>query len=182
MTPLPSVIRRAVPDEVSYLNELTGRSVLSWGYEPEFLNWEPEAITVTREFIAGSPVFVLEETGRIIGYYGLLGEPPEMALDKLFVEPDRIGTGCGKRLWRHAIATARELGACVLTLASDPNAAPFYRAMGAEWVGEELTSRPGWSLQMFRFSVPTADTEGQDSDEPAIQAARCGVPYSAGIE
>jgi GNAT superfamily N-acetyltransferase len=162
MTPSPSIIRRAIPDEVSYLNELTERSVLSWGYEPEFLNWEPEAIRVTREFIADSPVFVLEEAGRIVGYYGLLGEPPEMALDKLFVEPDRIGTGCGKRLWRHAVATARELGSCVLTLASDPNAAPFYRAMGAEWVGEEPTSRPGWALQMFRFSVSAAGTPGQD--------------------
>ena len=162
---MTSLIRRAIPDEVSYLNELTGRSVLSWGYEPEFLNWEPEVITVTREFIASSPVYVLEEAGHIVGYYGLLGEPPEMALDKLFVAPDQIGTGCGKRLWRHAVATARELGACELTLASDPNAAPFYRAMGAEWVGEEPTSRPGWALQMFRFSVSAASTEGQDPEQ-----------------
>jgi len=162
MTLSPSVIRRAIPDEVSYLNELTECSVRSWGYEPEFLNWEREAIRVTREFIADSPVFVLEEDGRIVGYYGLLGGPPEMVLDKLFVEPDQIGTGCGKCLWRHAVATARELGACVLTLASDPNAAPFYRAMGAEWVGEEPTSRSGWALQLFRFSVPPAGTEGQD--------------------
>jgi hypothetical protein len=106
MTPSPSVIRHAIPTETPFLNELTGRSVLSWGYEPEFLDWEPEAITVTSEFVANSPVFVLEDAGRSVGYYGLLGEPPEMALDKLFVEPDRIGTGCGKHLWLHAVATA----------------------------------------------------------------------------
>ena len=153
------VVRRAVPGESDLLNALTGRSVLSWGYEPEFLDWEPEAITVTSEWIAGSPVFVLEEAGRIIGYYGLVGEPPEMSLDKLFVDADRIGTGCGKRLWLHAIATARELGAGTLTLASDPNAAPFYRAMGAEWTHEEATSRPGWSLQMFRFPIPPQPPE-----------------------
>ena len=80
-----------------------------------------------------------------------------MALDKLFVEPDRIGTGCGKRLWQHAVAKTRELGATVLTLASDPNAAAFYRAMGATWLREEPTSRPGWALQMFRFPVPPGD-------------------------
>ena len=165
MTPSPTVIRRAIPDEASDLNELTGRSVLSWGYDPEFLNWGSDAIRVTREFIASSPVYVLEEAGCIVGYYGLLGEPPEMTLDKLFVEPDHIGTGCGKRLWRHAVATARELGARVLTLASDPNAAPFYRAMGAEWMGEEPTSRPGWALQMFRFSVLATGTEGQDPEQ-----------------
>jgi GNAT superfamily N-acetyltransferase len=152
-----SAIRRALPNEAAPLNALTGRSVLSWGYEPEFLDWEPETIRVTAEFIASSPVFVLEEAGCIIGYYGLLGDPPEMALDKLFVEPDRMGTGCGKRLWQHAVVTAREMGATVLTLASDPNAAPFYRAMGATWLREEPTSRLGWALQMFRFPVPSGD-------------------------
>ena len=161
---MTDVIRRAIPAEAPLLNELTGRSVLSWGYEPEFLDWEPESIRVTPEFIASSPVFVLEEAGHIVGYYGLLGEPPEMALDKLFVEPDRIGTGCGKRLWKHAVATAQEMGASVLTLASDPNAAPFYRAMGAVWVREEPTSRPGWALQMFRFRVPATDMNGMIPD------------------
>ena len=129
MSPPPCEIRRAIPAEAPFLNDLTGRSVLSWGYEPEFLDWEPEAIRVTSEFIVSSSVFVLEDAGRIVGYYGLVGEPPEMALDKLFVEPDRIGTGCGKCLWRHAVAPARDMGASGLTLASDPNAARFYRAM-----------------------------------------------------
>jgi GNAT superfamily N-acetyltransferase len=160
---MTDVFRRAIPAEAPLLNELTGRSVLSWGYEPEFLDWEPEAITVTSELIMSWPVFVLEDAGRIVGYYGLLGEPPEMALDKLFVEPDRIGTGCGKRLWQHAVTTARGMGASVLTLASDPNAAPFYQAMGAEWVCEEPTSRPGWALQMFRFRLLPAAADGQAS-------------------
>lgn len=156
VSPSNYVIRRATPGEARCLNELTGRSVLHWGYEPEFLDWEPEAITVTPEFITSSPVYVLEEDGRVVGYYGLLGDPPQMVFDKLFVEPDRIGSGCGKRLWQHAVATARDLGAAELTLASDPNAAPFYRAMGAIWEREEPTSRPGWALQMFRFSLPSA--------------------------
>jgi GNAT superfamily N-acetyltransferase len=147
-------IRRATPDDAPLLNVLTGRSALYWGYEPEFLDWEPEALLVTRAFIERSPVYVLEEGSRVLGYYGLLSRPPDTYLDKLFVEPDRIGTGCGKRLWQHAIATAREMGVDVLLLDADPNAAPFYRAMGAEWVREEPTSRPGWALQVFRFVVP----------------------------
>lgn len=157
MDSLSGVIRRAMPEESTVLSELTGRSALSWGYEPEFLDWEPEAITVTPEWIADSPVYVLEEAGRIVGYYGLLGEPPQMSLDKLFVDADRIGTGCGTRLWRHAVATARKLGVEMLILASDPNAAGFYRAMGAEWTGQETTSRPGWVLQMFQFPIPPVE-------------------------
>jgi GNAT superfamily N-acetyltransferase len=102
-----TVIRRAIPAETPFLNELTWGSVLSWGYGPEFFSWEPETIRVTSEFIVNAQVFGLEDAGRIVGYYGPLGEPPELALDKLFVEPDWIGTGCGKHVWQHAVATAR---------------------------------------------------------------------------
>ena len=149
----PGTIRRATPVEAPILNALTGRSALYWGYEPEFLDWEPEALLVTGEFIAESPIYVLEEQDRIVGYYALLAKPSGMYLDKLFVEPDYIGTGCGKRLWLHAIGIARDLGVRELMLEADPNAAPFYRAMGAEWLREEPTSRPGWALQIFRFHI-----------------------------
>lgn len=165
-----ATIRPAHLDEVDTLNALTGRSCLHWGYEPAFLDWEPEAITVTQELVTGSPVtFVLEEESRVVGYYLLTGTPPTLHLDKLFVDADRIGTGRGKRLWRHAVATARALGAAELVFAADPNAAPFYRAMGAEWTHEETTSRPGWNLQFFRFPIPPADEpdlaeDTEDSD------------------
>jgi N-acetylglutamate synthase-like GNAT family acetyltransferase len=156
------VIRRATPDEALLLHELTQRSVLHWGYEAEFLDWEPQAIAVTPDLIASGHFYVLEENGRIVGYHGLLGEPPEVVLDKLFVEPDQIGMGRGKVLWQHAAATARELGAEVMTFAADPHAAPFYRAMGAEWTHEEPTSRPGWTLQMFRYSLAPLVTREPD--------------------
>lgn len=147
------IIRKATPAEADLLHALTGRSCLSWGYEPEFLEWEPESIAVTPAFIDASIVYLLEEYGRVLGYYALTGEPPSMSLDKLFVEPDRIGTGCGKLLWQHAIDTAPSLGCTELTLYSDPNAAPFYRAMGAIWEREIETTRPGWSLQFFRVRL-----------------------------
>lgn len=146
-------IRKALVGEAAILHALTGRSALHWGYEPEFLEWEPEAIAVTPEFIANATVYVLEEDDRILGYYALTGEPSELWLDKLFVEPDRIGTGCGKRLWLHAVITAREMGATELLIAADPNATPFYRAMGAAWEREETTTRPGWNLQFLRYPL-----------------------------
>src|SRR5690606_2485394 len=101
---------------------------------------------VTPELLEHAQAWLLEEEGRVIGYYALVGSPDKLSLDKLFVEPDRIGTGCGKRLWNHAMSTAQGLGAAEITFAADPNAVPFYRAMGAIWEGEEATSRPGWNL------------------------------------
>jgi len=152
-TPRPGTIRRAARSEAAVLHALTGRSALHWGYEPEFLDWEPESIAVTPEFMQRSTVFALEEDGLVIGYYALTGEPPELDLDKLFVEPAWIGTGRGKQLWQHALATARELGATSMLLHADPNAAPFYRAMGATWLREVETTRPGWNLQVFRIAL-----------------------------
>lgn len=152
--PESMTIRPARMDEAAELRARTGRSALHWGYEPEFLDWEPDAIAVSPAFLANSTAYVLEENGQMLGYYALVGAPPSMSLDKLFVEPDRIGTGCGKRLWLHATATAGSLGATELTIASDPNAAPFYRAMGTIWEREEPTTREGWELQMFRYPLP----------------------------
>ncbi len=149
------VFRPARLDEADFLHALTGRSALSWGYEPEFLEWEPQALEVTPEFLARSVSYVLEEDGRVVGYYALSGTfPDHVEFDKLFVEPDVKGTGRGKLLWRHAIGVARDLGVTEMAMYADPNAVPFYRAMGAIWLDEEPTSRPGWNLHRFRVVVP----------------------------
>lgn len=149
----PIVIREARLDEAAMLHELTQRSSMYWGYEPEFLEWEPEAIAVTPEFMESAIVWVIEDEGVVRGYYALVNKDDGLYLDKLFIEPDRIGTGLGKRLWNHAVNTARATGAAVLLIDADPNAAPFYRAMGARWVGESETTRPGWNLQHFRYPL-----------------------------
>jgi GNAT superfamily N-acetyltransferase len=144
------LIRPVRADEAQLLHELTQRSTLHWGYEPAFLEREPEAIAVTPELLEGALAgYVLEEGGIVTGYYLITGTPEHAHLDKLFVDAPYIGTGRGKLLWNHAIATAKWLSVQKLDFYADPNAAPFYRAMGAVWVGEEETSRPGWNLQLF---------------------------------
>jgi hypothetical protein len=153
--PEPSqVIRPVRIDEARYLHELTRRSIMHWGYEPEFLDWEPEAIAVSEAFLEGALCsYALEEDGVVTGYYTLTGALPEPQLDKLFVDASLIGSGRGKLLWNHALATAKWLGATRLTFMADPNAGPFYRAMGAAWLGELETSRAGWNLQLFEVVI-----------------------------
>ena len=148
------MIRPVRVDEAPLLHELTRRSTMYWGYEPAFLEWEPESIAVTPEFLENAlATYVLEEDEIVTGYYALTGSLPEPQLDKLFVDAPFIGAGRGKLLWNHARATARWLGATRLTFYADPNAGAFYRAMGAVWLGEEETSRPGWNLQLFEVDL-----------------------------
>ena len=74
----------------------------------------------------------------------------------MMVEPYAIGTGCGRRLWDHAVETARGLGVRVITLDADPNAEPFYLRMGAETLGEhdwEPPMMPGWRVKKMRYEL-----------------------------
>ena len=96
---------------------------------------------------------VLEVDGQVIGYSALVQKPEGLFLDKLFVDPTWIGVGHGKRLWLHAVEQARSLGVSTLHIDADPNAAPFYTAMGARWIREIEMDWPDWRLQVFEFPL-----------------------------
>jgi GNAT superfamily N-acetyltransferase len=152
------MIRPARTGEDVALTDLAMRSVQQhWRYTPEFMEWEPEVIAVQPEHLTEGITNVLEDQGRAIGFYVLSGGAPEMELSRMMVEPDKIGTGCGRRLWDHAVETARSLGVRVLTIDADPNAEPFYQRMGAQTVGEhEWTPpmMPDWHVKKMRYSIP----------------------------
>ncbi len=158
------VIRSATVNDAENLHALTQRSVMYWGYPAEFLAWEPDSIAVTPEFLARATSAVLEIGGVVTGYYSLVAKADGLYLDKLFVDPTWIGTGLGKRLWLHALDQARRLGATTLKIESDPNAAPFYAAMGARHTGEIEMDWPGWNLQVFEFPLGQSDmTVGREA-------------------
>ncbi len=71
----------------------------------------------------------------------------------MWVEPDAMGNGHGRRLFEHAVAIARSLGATALELDADPNAVGFYERMGMERIGETpSTLIPGRALPRMRWT------------------------------
>lgn len=167
-------IRPARPGEHTALTELALRSVQRvWDYSDEFMAWEPEAITVVPEHITGAIVAVLEEGGRPIGFSMLRGGPPEIELSRLMIEPDSIGAGAGRRLWEHAVETARSLGREAITLDADPNAEPFYRRMGAVTTVEldwEPPMMPGWRVKTMRYVIPPAGQRAHAGEASSPEA------------
>ena len=149
----PAVIRPAVAAEAPILTALAFRSKAYWGYDAAFMEACRQDLTTSADHIRTGLVYVFEEAGRIVGFYKLrLHEADEAELVDLFVEPDAIGHGYGKRLWRHAVGTARQLGARHMTFQSEPHAEGFYQAMGAERIGmSESTVFPGRMLPLMRF-------------------------------
>ena len=77
---------------------------------------------------------------------------------KLFVEPSALRSGVGKALLVWATDVAKELGATRLIIDADPDAAPFYRRMGAYDVGQAPSgSAPGRVLPKLVMNLCPAD-------------------------
>lgn len=104
--------------------------------------------------IAARPHAVAERAGEPLGFYALGLEEGGLALDSLFVEPAWLGRGIGRALWRHALEAGRALGHASMRVVADPNAAGFYRRMGALAVGGEGSDfAPGRVLPVFRAEL-----------------------------
>jgi len=147
------ILRPASEDEAEFLTELALRSKGYWEYESDFLRDCRSDLAVTPEYISKNKVVVVERDGSAIGFYSLaqLSET-DIELVHLFVEPQEIGFGYGRQLFRDAIENAKGLGYQSFLIKSDPYAAGFYTAMGATRIGEVKSAiRPLRSLPLLRF-------------------------------
>ncbi len=127
-----------------------------WGYSEEFMAWEPEALAIAPEHILHGVATVMEVESVAAGLYLLDGKTPEMKMLRLMTAPGFYGLGVGRRLWEHAVLTARDRGAATMILDADPNAEPFYLHMGAVTTGEhdwEPPMMPGWKLKAMRYEL-----------------------------
>jgi GNAT superfamily N-acetyltransferase len=153
------VLRPALPSDADDITAVTLRSKAYWGYDREVLERMRPMLTMNPDQIRDDRIVVAEQDGTLLGYYQLGGEPPDGELVDLFVEPQVIGTGLGRLLWQHAVASARRRGFRTLSLESDPHAEPFYLRMGAERIGGgEVT--PGRVLRVMRARLTGDDDHG----------------------
>ncbi|MEU9794044.1 GNAT family N-acetyltransferase [Streptomyces sparsogenes] len=129
-------LRAGREDEAGALSELALRSKGHWGYDRAFLDACREELRLRPGEVAARRTAVAEQDGRILGFATLEGDAPEGELGMLFVDPEAIGGGVGRLLYRHVLAEAGRLGFTRLTIEADPHAEPFYLAMGAQRIGE----------------------------------------------
>ena len=124
-------LRTPWPDEAAALTELCLRSKAVWGYDAQFMEACRDELTITPEMLNSSYLQVAESDGCLIGMAQVTLEADFAELSKLFVEPARLRCGAGRRLFGWAARTARQAGATELVIEADPQAAGFYRRMGA---------------------------------------------------
>ncbi|MEU4029378.1 GNAT family N-acetyltransferase [Streptomyces anulatus] len=133
-----ATVRRAAAGDARRLTRLVRTS---GAYEGPYASMV-EGYRVGPDYIETHRVFVAEDiaTGRILGFYALLLDPPE--LDLMFVADSAQGLGIGRLLATHLREEARSAGLTGVRIVSHPPAEGFYRSIGAEPVGTVRADPP----------------------------------------
>ncbi|RYD49502.1 MAG: N-acetyltransferase, partial [Verrucomicrobiaceae bacterium] len=89
------------------LSGIARASKAHWRYPAEWMEaWLPQ-LEITGDFITAHTVITAQLGGQTIGFYAIGGEAPLADLLHFWLLPDFIGRGMGKRMFQHALATAR---------------------------------------------------------------------------
>jgi len=95
-----------------------------------------------------------EASGQCAGRHDSAGAGGQAELELFYIDPQSIGAGFGRVLWRHMVDSAREHGYETVYIHSDPHAEGFYRAMGAQRVGVAASgSIEGRLLPLLRYDI-----------------------------
>lgn len=150
-----TTFQNAVPEEAAYLSALALRSKAHWGYSSAFMESCKRELTYRPGQIADDRFhFVVAKLGSlIVGFYALEAiAPKQFELDALFVEPEHIGTGLGRKLIEHALETVKAKSGKSVLIQGDPNAEKFYLDAGAKLIGtRESGSIAGRDLPLFEI-------------------------------
>jgi ribosomal protein S18 acetylase RimI-like enzyme len=141
-------IVRAKPEDADALTQIAHAAKRHWGYPERWIESWRDTLTMRPEFIAANMASCAVEDGRAVGFYVLTTESDGMYLDHLWILPAAMHRGIGRSLFEHAIAQARILGFRTIKIEADPNAAGFYRRMGARSVGFNTTEIDGQPRQL----------------------------------
>jgi GNAT superfamily N-acetyltransferase len=106
------------------------RAALANAGDRELLLAHPEFLLWSGDTIASGRVRVAVEDGTVAGFATTVPVDGGLELEDLFVEPDRMRRGVGRRLVEDVIDTARAEGVGHVWVTANPHATAFYAAVG----------------------------------------------------
>ncbi|MCE9645332.1 MAG: GNAT family N-acetyltransferase [Chloroflexi bacterium] len=132
-------IVRAHPKDSPRLKQIAIDSKRHWGYPEHLVSKWAQTPIITPESIDIDKVHLARVGSLTVGWVRLLIRLPDVVLEDLWVLPDFIGKGIGKRLFGHVLEQAKLSGARHLELDADPHAQSFYVKMGCRVVSESVS-------------------------------------------
>lgn len=136
-------IRRAHPADANALTVIAISAKRHWGYPERWIEiWRPQ-LTFSPQYFEENESWAAVMNGAPVAFYTLQEQQGNAWLENLWVLPEWMGRGIGKRLFLHAVDMARQRGYTLLQLEADPNAVGFYEKMGMRRVGERQSEIEG---------------------------------------
>ncbi len=145
------MIVKATIEDSSLLTNIALTSKSYWGYTKEQLEIWRDDLTITSKMIQEMMVYKFIMNERTAGFYAL--NPPKgnaIELEMLFVLPELIGQGIGKKLLQHSFKKSIELRASSITLLAGPNAVNFYKNQGFIIIDQKESSIPNRFLPIMQ--------------------------------
>ncbi len=142
-------IERALLSDLQRLNEISFEAKSHWDYPQEWLDLWKEDLKLTPEEFPERSVFKLVSDGSTIGFCAILESETEYEVEHLWVLPQSIGLGLGKKLLEYCLAETILKDKPVI-VASDPNAEGFYRKQGFETFAQRESVPAGRTLPLMK--------------------------------
>ena len=103
-------IRRVLPQEANILSKIALSAKAHWGYPERWLEiWTP-LLTFSAEYFEENESWAAVLDNKPIAFYTLQPKHGNAWMEDLWVLPEYIGQGVGRRLCLDAGARAREMG------------------------------------------------------------------------
>ncbi len=144
------LVRRATAGDARRLTRLVRTSRAYEGpYAPMVAGYRvgPDYIEAHRVFVAAD-----RDDDRVLGFYALTLQPPE--LDLMFVADEAQGLGIGRLLIGHLREEAGRAGLTGIRIVAHPPAEGFYRSVGAEPTGTVRANPPAVLWDRPEFLLP----------------------------
>lgn len=121
--------REAGVNDLATLNKISVQSKAHWEYPIEWMDrWKHELMLDEIDF-EQQKILAAENDNQIIGFSAIANDTDHYEIGHLWVLPEYIGKGVGKRLLVETIERYVETAKPII-VETDPNAEPFYKSQG----------------------------------------------------
>ena len=154
--PLEVRIIPAREKSLARINDLIVRSKSYWNWPTDYLKQALPLHEIDFSYLRSNQCFeLLDVTDQLAAFLAVAISDTRVVLDNLWVRPDLIGKGVGRRACEHVFRLASEHHWTELWVVPDHPAIGFYEKMGFSDTGERVPSRvpggPVFSVYRIHF-------------------------------
>jgi GNAT superfamily N-acetyltransferase len=136
------LIVRAKQESLPAINALIARSKAYWAWPVEYLEQALLLHRIDADYLLRHHNFEVRDTrDELVGFFSVAASDDRVVLDNLWVSPEWIGQGIGRRACEYAFKFARDHEWTQLWVMPDPPAEGFYLRLGFVDTGERVSSR-----------------------------------------